>query len=75
MKRAWLGVFAAITCAAILTAPSVRAQGYQFLQRNCPSCVVVFSSLSASTVTASTSIQTPQINGAGGAATTQSISA
>jgi hypothetical protein len=68
MRRAWLGAFAAITCAAILTAPSVRAQGYQFLQRNCPSCVVVFSSLTASTVTASASVQTPQINGAGGAA-------
>lgn len=67
MKRAWLGVFAALACAAILSAPAVRAQGYQFLQRNCPSCVVVFSSLSASTVTASASIQTPSILGAGGA--------
>jgi hypothetical protein len=66
MKRASFWGFVAIACAAILSAPAVRAQGYQFLQRNCPSCAVVFSSLSASTVTASTSVQTPVINGAGG---------
>ena len=66
MRKLPIFAFVALACAAILTAPSVRAQGYQLLQRNCPSCVVTFGSLTASTVTASTSVQTPDIKGAGG---------